>query len=604
MERLVVIVVLYFSFPLALVFMAAYLMNLNNMNLVSALFFFGLGGISLFLLRFPTRNEIAKVKEPHPIEGANNSDVWVLVGENTLYLPWYNAISKMIGPCRLIKHFPIIMGPIPRLIILPKGKELNKSEQNLLHEWVKEGVSLLCEAPGNELSNLTGLRNSGKSFNCAVESLFDKSVDLKGAVASFYSSCLDEKGLENKKQIFFENKIGFGFVYTISVEYGKWFLDITQGKPNGQKGRFTKGLNKNFQGIQTPDLRTDKPHPYCFTPVVDVFDHTLLGYILDKLRIPGWWYYPGAKSSAFVLTFDEDWFGDKIKKFPISNVPATWFLVDDSDYDKQSVARLNSQGHSSQFHWNRFAVHLNKFGWHFCLRDAKEQVTNIFKKTGIKPYVCRLHYLKWDSDFDNLFFVMKDAGIKIDSSFGPGRGQHGYRFGTGFPYFVSSKEGKPIGIEEIPFQIHEPVGGSSFDEAIKLLEDSEMYYHTAIVGLFHPYYCLPGEKSYDLYNGLIQFLDGKSVWCTNIEGLSRFWEKRRNREITSEFKGRDLVIHISDLQDEQMTLQLPDAKSIQSLILDDIEIHSKEKVVLSSGEHTVIIKYEAESGLSQKTVRK
>jgi len=416
---------------------------------------------------------------------------------------------------------------------------------------------------------------------------------LTGAIRLIYES-LGKGTLEEKKvqELLLKKEVGKGFVFILTLEYSEWARNITQGKPNRSDGKFSKRTDWNMQGIQTPDLRTDHPEPFAFVPVLDVFDQTLFGYVKDKLRIPAWWYYPEAYSGAFVLTFDEDWFGNKAKRIYNKGAPATWFVVDDSDIDTEAIDFLRREGDTIQFHWNRFLIHINKFGLHFCRRKAKEQVDKLEKKAAIRPVICRIHYLRWDTDFDNLFFVMKEAGMQVDSSFGPGRGQHGYRFGTGFPYFVCDKEGRPIGIEEIPFQIHEPMGGGSSEDHLRLIEEADRHFHTTVVGLFHPYYCLEGSRSYESFTELLNYLDKKPIWKTNLEALTNYWDKRRKTKFLSFFENRNLIIEVSGLNDEGMTLRLPDLENMEKIALDGKEICVQEKLILDEGEHSIEICYQ------------
>ncbi|MDD5166655.1 MAG: hypothetical protein PHQ57_04640 [Candidatus Omnitrophica bacterium] len=537
----------------------------------------------------PVRREVCRKRENCQLEGADDGDVWLFISEGALYLPWYNIISKEIGPCRMINAIPELGQP--RLIILPQGTSLKGIEIEILLRWVEKGVALFCECPGEDLAGLTGLRYTGEKYHCHKEEFLGAVLDLSGASSLVYRPLREKNIAAAKPDFLFENSIGLGVVFTLSIEYCRWATDITQGKLYPPGARFPRKLFRQVQGIQTPDLAGEGREDFIFAPVLDIFDQLLLRYVRDKLKIPSWWYYPGKKSCAFALTFDEDWFGERADRFPLPGIPATWFLTDDSNIDTRSLHAMQEDGKSFQMHWNRFIIHLNRFGWRFCFRDIKEQMHRISQKISNKPVACRIHYLRWDAHYDNLFFVMKEAGINLDSSFGPGRGQHGYRFATGYPYLVSDKRGRPIGIEEIPFQIHQPQGGASVEEVLRLLEEAKRDYHTFLVGLFHPYDCLPGRQSYESYTKLLELLDDESIWCTDIENLSVYWNKRRERVITSVFKEQELVVRISGLPEKQMTLRLPDGENIERIIFNKKEIPVTDKIVLDNGEQSLIVKY-------------
>lgn len=557
--------------------------------LVLSISFISLDGLLFLILMPPTHKEKCEKKEVFTLQGVNRSDVCIFISENSVYLPWYNAVSKEIGPCKLISC--IEENFESRLIIVPYGSKLSKLEIDILLKRVENGVSLLFECPDEKMTSLTGLKYAGKKSDCTEKRFLKNPVDLTGANFLIYVPIVKELDTE-QRPYFFEGKIGKGNVFTLAIEYGKWAINTTQGKPDMPEGKFSKKLGWDMQGIQTPNLRTDSEHPFMFMPVLDIFDQSLFGHIRDKLKIPAWWYYPQSKSNAFILTFDEDWYGRRIQKLSAPGIPSTWFLVNDSNVDEQTVNYIKKQDGTIQFHWNRFILHLNQFGWHFCLRSAKKQIHKLSQKILNNPIVCRIHYLRWDSDFDNLFFVMKEAGIKIDSSFGPGRHQHGYRFGTGFPYFVSDKRGNPIGVQEIPFQIHEPMGGASLEDNIRLLDESEKIYHTIIVGLFHPYYCLSGGKSYKLYINLLDILLKRpTTWFTTIDELIAYWDKRRGMGIFSRFEENDLVINFHEIKDDRLALRLPDIQNIECVIINDIKVPVNDRLVLKAKNTTVRIRY-------------
>ena len=589
MYRLIAKVLFLLSVVFFLFFTCFYILNPAHVILLLAFTSLAIALLFFLILRPPTIQDVCTDKRPCFLESAPEGDVWILSG-NTKYLYWYNAVTKEIGPSRLVISISDEKER-PRLLVIPEGTSISESDMDRLCKWNKQGTSLLCECPSNELTVLTGLSATGKGGMCAEEVFLGTTIDLTGATYIRYAP-VDKTGENQEKIIFFERKRNEGVVFSLAVRYSNWAKDTCQGKPDKPDGRFSAKVGLDIQGMQTPDLRTDIDCSRQFIPVLDRFDQTLLGYICERLRIPRLWYYPERKACAYVQTFDEDWYGKRIMKLPDPGIPSTWFLVDDSPIEDREVQELIKKGGTCQFHWNRFILHLNKFGWHFCLRDVKEQVHNFAKRLSARPSVCRIHYLRWDSDFDHLFFVMRQAGLKIDSSFGPGRGQHGYRFGTGFPYWVGNKQGEFIGIREVPFQIHEPMGGASLQENLRLIDDAEREYHTAVVGLFHPYYCLPGRKSSRIYNGILEALKQKTnIWFTTIEGLTEYWEKRSRTGLTSVYEDDTLLINFSGQADRKMTLCFPDVQNIENIVVDDTEVPISEKLDVGENRKRIKIKY-------------
>ncbi|MFC1461666.1 hypothetical protein ACFLQR_04030 [Verrucomicrobiota bacterium] len=521
----------------------------------------------------------------------DDSPVWIWTFPGSFYLPWYNAVIKEIGSCRLFHDMS--SQSKPRVIILPHGTILAPPVIEILRTMIENGVSVLCECPNTELEPITGLVPDGSELNCARHRIGGKTVDLTGAKARGYRNTYNPASGKAFDDVLLERRIGKGTVFILTVFYSQWVMNITQGKPNRPGGRFHKKLSLDMQGMQTPDLRTDSPPSVLFEPVLDWFDAVLFARLRDQCRLPSWWYYPDDFASAFILTFDEDWHGKKAQLFPPPGIPSSWFVVDDSGLDDSTVRYIRESGGEIQFHWNRFILHLTQFGWHFCPRSAQTQRERLAGKIKDTPRICRIHYLRWDADFDNLFYVMKEAGLEVDSSFGPGRDQHGYRFGTGFPYWISGKDGTPVGILETPFQIHEPMGGRPLSDHLRLLEESIRDHHTIIVGLYHPYYCLPGKQSHEAYQGVLKFLQSnkKQIWCTNLGVLTDFWNKRQETAILSSWNDHELTLRFNKTDVGGMTLRLPDVEHMETLDIDGHLIPPRERVTLQNSEQLLRIKY-------------
>ena len=543
---------------------------------------------TFFILVPPTIHD-ACIRDAEEVLSVDQSDVWLYAKEENLFLPWYNAISKEIGPSRLIGE--ISGGNPPRLLVIPANINLTEKELQLLSMWLEGGCSILCELPGKGLAALGGLRGDASTYACTTHDLCGKTVTLIGAEAQRYLAVEKDETDEESSLLYWQKQKGKGYFFAVTFGYSTWALSVLQGKPNRPGRRFRKKPDWNIQGMQTPDMRAEGLPPVAFEPQLDRVDQALFATLRDQLKIPAWWYYPRAQKGAFALTFDEDWFGKRCGEVEKKNIPATWFVVDDSDFNRPVADQFCDQGDSIGFHWNRFRVHMNIFGWHFCTRKAKEQVSKISQKLKLRPLVCRIHYLRWDNNFDHLFYVMKSAGIQVDSSLGPGRGQHGYLFGTGFPYQIADRENKPIGIEEIPFQIHEPMGGATIEDHLRLVDDSLTKYHTTVVALFHPYYCLPGTRSYEAYTALLEKAGHTALWLTTLDDVNRHWRLRRQRKIQSVFKESCLSIKTSLEDNETATLRLPDADNICEIMLDGEVVSPQEKLILNSGYHSVEVSY-------------
>ncbi|MCK9604507.1 MAG: hypothetical protein M0R66_09135, partial [Candidatus Omnitrophica bacterium] len=220
MSRRAVKFLFYTSFGISLFLLSIYPVLSEAFIAVSAIFFSCASAILFLILMPPVRREVCRKRENCQLEGAEDGDVWLFISEGALYLPWYNIISKEIGPCRMINAIPELGQP--RLIILPQGTSLKGIETEILLRWVEKGVALFCECPGEDLAGLTGLRYTGEKYHCHKEEFLGAVLDLSGASSLVYRPLREKNIAVAKPDFLFENRIGLGVVFTLNIEYCRW----------------------------------------------------------------------------------------------------------------------------------------------------------------------------------------------------------------------------------------------------------------------------------------------------------------------------------------------------------------------------------------------
>lgn len=537
----------------------------------------------LLLLRPPALPSRPASLDPAPLLSQDNSDIWLWAAAGAFYLPWYNAATKeMATPRVLTQTSP---GHPPRLLILPLGTRTEPAFVAWLAELVAHGTWLLVECPGPELAALAGATANGDlgPVSTAEAELMGQTLSLPLARMQRYLGNHGEPlGLLSR------HPLGQGGVYLLAMQYAPWAQGLCQGWP---EGTFRPPRMRDLQGLQTPHLQHPSQPPFQYQPLVDIFDQALWGILRDQLRLPAWWYHPQGKPAAFCLSFDEDWAGSACREVAPPGFPHTWFLPADTPLPKEMFDDPAWQGAELQLHWNRFLFHMTPLGPHICLDSLASQIEDFRRRWGVPARGTRIHYLRWQDRSNSILEVMAQAGLEYDSTFGPGRGQHGFRFSTGFPLQAGDPQGRPAGIIEVVFQAHDPMGGAGPEDHVRLLDEA-LHNHTAVVSLFHPYHCRPGGASHANYQAVLDRLGDWPGWLTGLGGLVHFWRARQQAELSSRWRAEnELLLTIRVPVQDGLTLRLPKAGSLAQIWLDSVPLAPTPLLVLSQGVHQVALAY-------------
>lgn len=498
----------------------------------------------LVLLRPPVRPEVEPrpeaVRVSRPLPGAAD----VLLREAPEALSWSNALAAEIGPWRLAGRLEA--GPAPRLTIIPAGARLSDGEIRILETWVRrDGAAALLECPGPELSDLAGETVPGGWRETAV---------------------------------------GRGRVFALGRDHGRRRRELTQGRPQAPDGRAARGWRLDPQGFQSPDLRADAPADRVFEPEADLADREIFDRLRQALCLPSYWHHPRALPAAFVLSFDEDWAGCDLDAG--GDTPATWFLTDGC-----RPGPGGPRPEACALHWNRFLLHLTPTGPHLGLSGLKGQLRRLAETLGHVPDLCRVHYLRFDARPARTWRIMAGAGLRVDASLGPGRGQHGYRFGTGRPYRLADERGRDLGLIEVPFHIHEPMGRAPLAEHLRLLDEAVSRHHGLITALHHPLHCREGGASRDNYLGLVRHLASWPGWITTLAEAVAFWDLRQETGLTSVLADGVLTAAIPGGARAGLTLRLPRPEDLLSASAGGQDLPPAELVVLPEGATELTARY-------------
>lgn len=501
---------------------------------------------------------------------------------------WINILEKELGCFSIIdiSKFNKNILKDKKVIIFAKEttKFINDEARVILKEFCEMGGIISIEMPDTSLSELTGIILSAKSEPARnidwiepglSEGLANYifSMPLNTNIYSVESKKSDVKSIikMDGKDAILQRDIKKGKIVIFSFDISLQLISLKQGIPTTDDYRVKRGLNSKVRGVQTSDMVMNKEMRRNIIPYADIFERFIIDITLRESNLPVWWYYPDAFKGASIISFDEDFYGDRlletVTSLELRSQSRSHFIMSDSKISAEIIKKLIESGDNIGIHWNRFYFHITRFGLHYCknksLKGQINQLSAINHQSSTDKLFCRIHYLRWGNDYTEAFEIMDINEIYMDSSYGPGRDEWGYVFGTGFPFQPLDKNGIPFNLYEFPFHCHEPygnIGDSHFD---KLIDESIHVFNTAIVYLFHPYHCKKGGIS---YRRLIKAMDntGGKRWVTNFKEYMSFYETRKKSSIKSTRIDNKMCIE-ADVKQDGMSLSLRHFKVIKDI---------------------------------------
>ncbi len=527
---------------------------------------------------------------------------------------WVNILEKEVGCFSImdISKFNKNILKDKKVIIFPKGttKFLNDEASPELVSGLKEfcemGGIISIEMPDTSLSELTGIILSAKSEPARnidwIEPTLSKglanyifSMPLNTNIYSVESKKSDVKPIikMDGKDAIFQRDIKKGKIVVFCFDISLQLLSLKQGIPTSDDYKVKIGLNSKIKGVQTSDLTINNKMKRNLIPFADIFERFTMDIILQGHNIPVWWYYPDAFRGASIISFDEDFYGDRLADIDIvrENIRFSHFIISESNISNRTIEKLINNGDEIGIHWNRFYLHINRFGLHYCKnKNLKSQIDRLNSKlkTQNSKLLCRIHYLRWGNDYTNAFEIMDSNDIYVDSSYGPGRGEWGYVFGTGFPFQPLDKNGIPFNLYEFPFHCHEPYGNMDDILFDKLTNESVNAFNTTIVYLFHPYHCKKDGVSYERMLKAMDNMNGRR-WVTNFKEYMSFYEARKKSDIKSTRLDNKIYIE-ADVKEDGQTISLRHFQGIKDIKPSAFNLQSSAKtglLILPKGKHRI-----------------
>lgn len=385
--------------------------------------------------------------------------------------------------------------------------------------------------------------------------------------------------------------LGNGALYSVHLQLGAFFQHVQQGAPDADGELRNRYPSQQSLPLETNDLVIQESLLTARWPIIDLLEDALADDISLRVNLPRLWLYPKAAPGALLITHDEESMGDKALWMAEADAEqgctSTNFIVPGPIFSESALSRVHSLGAEIALHSiltgsggeiypgtgldtdGRFqTIGLWKIQPVWRLLPPVAQAAFLRSRTPAAAAIVasRTHFLAWPREHGAYFGALMNAGIQIDSSYGPDIVNRGFLFGTGRPFHPAGQNGLPLPIEELPFVAAEDLGGAGPDFVATLLQDSARKTAQSLTFLYHPnaFRWHPSVPAYQTWRGLCG--EGKRLgfWTTTLGGLARFQLARRGATVeaaalptaSNQSLTIDRALQLS-LPQEGMTLKIP-----------------------------------------------
>lgn len=342
---------------------------------------------------------------------------------------------------------------------------------------------------------------------------------------------------------------GEGKVLSLGFDLGRLLLVLQQGAPTAPDYSVHKRWGFYDYILESHDLVWDEAYLENEVPAADVLERCLLRAARLQHPLPSWWGFPDRAPGLLLMTHDEDLQAASSCELLLEHEletgsQATYFLIAprriSETWPPEAVRRFAKAGADLQLHWNRFPMangiwKLEPFAYVHSLADQIDSLNAALLAGGSPelgsrelPLINRNHYLMWDaSHFTRPFRELAQAGVAMDSTYGPNRGARGYLFATGRPFFPLDVDGSRFDLRELPFVSQEDWGGENEAWFRRMFAASESRYHCAIACIFHPHLIVREESGARLWKAVGSLAEQYGHTAITFSDYLRFLEARR-----------------------------------------------------------------------------
>lgn len=291
--------------------------------------------------------------------------------------------------------------------------------------------------------------------------------------------------------------LGDGAVIGVAFDLGRLLASWQQGTPGETFAVASRwSLRTGVAAVQSLDLVAEAALLDAAFPFADLVERLVADEIRRCSGLPGWWPIPAAAPGGFVLTHDEEAFGDRAiyqAEYAAREGAPTTFFVIPGRMTAAGAERLRASGAEIALHWDRGfpEPRLRKIGvgpfQPLAVREGLAEQQEAIARLAAPEWVVsqRLHGLLWGADWAGTFRALAAAGLRLDSSLGPtGEVPPGFPFGTALPFHPLDDGGRPFLLWEVPFTFQDDEKMERGDTA-RLLAANGALGHGLVVPIFH-----------------------------------------------------------------------------------------------------------------------
>ena len=328
-------------------------------------------------------------------------------------------------------------------------------------------------------------------------------------------------------------------------------------------------------------------------PYADLLGTLIVNLMGRYAPVPAWWPHRDAAPGTLIVTAADDYSGARTRVISdiAGDVSPTLFVLPDSD---TGDATLKDMNFSAGLLWNRSPLHGARGLRRNPHQTLQEQLSALEQKTSsAAPGVARTYQSRLDGGPDACLAVMEQGGLAADCSFGPGPGQQGYIFATGFPFRPISDEGRAWHILELPYHLHD-MSGVRDEWLAEMLEHATENFHSPITLLLHPLNCLKSQAVRQGYKKLVDKARARGLHVAGAQDYIAFWQARQDSSLELEWDGATLAANVT-VRGQGMSLALPAVyrgRTPSAVRVDGEDARPQGNLLpLAPGQHEIIVEF-------------
>lgn len=495
---------------------------------------------------------------------------------------WFNTLDQELGSFRhtTAPQFGDTHLAEARLVVVAASasRSLTQSQIQVLGRWLQNGGVLLIEQPDDrwqellqvkldgELKNtlrLTGARGvptRGALRDALLESpvlTWMRSANLTSEPGTLSPNILLE--VDGKPALIHRAR-GRGHAYVLTIDLARAITTLQQGRPREDfslpaiegNPALPPGTTQPWVAVAEEKM-LDNQKPYA-----DLLERNIMEITSREVPLPRLWYFPGTLMGAYIMSHDEESFGDKSlfqTDWEHEQGEVSTMFVIPGPMSRASMEKMRDQGHDVQVHWNRgfMGTHTQRTvglgPWQPLALEMnlREQRLWIEERLGGRSAALnRVHGLVWDQDWSASFRKLASAQFAADSTYGPtGPKQFGYLFGTGLPFYPLDRSGLLLPVAEVPFLFQDDENLSPKLHK-RLVAQSESGYHQVIMPIFHSNTMAnrPSVEVLQSWREIFDYARRHNHWVTTLQDYLLFVQARRQSTYTSRFSSPERRLDI------------------------------------------------------------